>query len=361
MHRSQPNTKRHRPIVVSTVIVGALACTDLMSGPDHGSHDFAGDIRAEAAFSAVMTSQVEVNTPRGRYSSPVSRRNVRITTNAKGRSTITTSSLADPFLSEPASPGLFLLPNVVLQSSARPRGLDTTLAISRRIDGKKHRVLLTQAGANQQSRRPLRVVRFVDEKLVDAMELTEARIGDRWVVTKARYTVFDTAGKAARITARYELSDVQTASAKSRIMRQGADVIHALGSAFLPTLLHAEDDTSLDGPCFQLFMYATGLSASAAAASAAYAAMIAYCTASPADVGTCAQLPQMHEAMLDAIAYAAEAWRAYRAACTNNRPPPPPTPDTSTSGTGGGIMCYWLIWYYEDTGEIIDVVPLGCY
>jgi hypothetical protein len=175
MRRSNRCTNRLLPIAVSSIIVGALACSDFASAPQNGSHEFSHDIGAEAAFSAILSSQAELRTTAGRYSSRVSRSIARITTNGD-RNKFTTSPLGDPIPREPES--AVLVPPPVL-ASARIVGSDTTMVINKTIDGKRHRVMISGARGKRRGDRPARVFRYVDDKLVDALEFEERQIGGR--------------------------------------------------------------------------------------------------------------------------------------------------------------------------------------
>lgn len=197
MRHSAEKPRRLLPILVTSAIVGAIACTDLMSGPDHDSHNFSRDLRAQATISAILTGSIELNTAAGRYYSPTSRASARLTMSGGRSPEIATSSLSAPSPSNSGAPGLVVAPNIMSQSTSRAVASDTTVAIRRTINGKKHRVFLTTVNRtqDQQKTRPFRVIRLIDDKLVDAMELVETRVGDRWVVTKGRMTFFDSTGR----------------------------------------------------------------------------------------------------------------------------------------------------------------------
>jgi hypothetical protein len=146
---------------------------------------------------------------------------------------------------------------------------------------------------------------------------------------------------------------------KSRIIRQSSDVLHALGSAFLPKPLYADDDPSLEGPCTQLFLYATSMSASATGATTIWAGYQALCLMG--DQTSCQQAQLEFDIMTFAISQAANAWAAYRAACTGGSRPLLPDSSTSSAGGGGGTVCWYRIYFYEDTNEVAYVSFLGCW
>ncbi len=335
-----------RVVALSTLtIAGMFGCEGVSDVPWRPS----SEIHAEAVIAGILSSRVEVTAAPGRYVTPVIRRDARLSVR-RNKQSLTTSSRA---LVGEQSPRLELIPTTAM-SRARARGVasETTVALSARVNGKFQRVLFSRSASDEAGRPPRRVIRFVDGKLADVLDMTHSKVAGRWVATRGRLITFDAETGEQRTETSFDLSEVRSASASRSISRQAADVVAAFASTLLPKPLHADET---EEGCLQLLGRAVGLSAAAAAAALDAAVTIAECATG--NGSACAQVAAKTEAAGTAAALTAAAWSVYYQYCG---------PGSGGGGGGGGgggtgVVCYLLVTYYVDTGEIIGVQLIGCW